>query len=128
LKFLECVKEAVERVATVGRYQEQVSMGYPPATGVEGYHIGLENRHHPPGDYPGGVEQTGGLGFGQFVPPGHVPFGNDQTVTLAEGIDVQNRIAQVILENAVRWRSIRRNGAENTLGFHALAPVVVSSG
>lgn len=67
-----------------------MGVGDPTAPGVDGHEVGAEGFHYFLRDGPGDPKQALHLLLGEVVPPGDVPFGDDQTVALREGVYVQD--------------------------------------
>ena len=74
-----------------------MGVGDPPSPGVHADEIGMEGFHDFPGNFLGHSKEAVGFFLVQVMPPGNMPFGDDQAVALSQRVDIQQGQGQIIL-------------------------------
>jgi hypothetical protein len=82
---------------------------YSSSPSIETYKIRVIGIHYPVRYHPGHIKQALGLWLGQVMPPGDMSFGNNQTVPLGKGVDIQNTKRKVVFIKTIAIRFPRHN-------------------
>jgi len=114
LNFLEAVVEPVENIARDRRNEKDVGVRNSPASRVKGDKLRLKSFAKTIGHFTGESENAPGLFGIQILPPGNVPFGEHERVSLGKRMDVQDGQRPIILGDSVGRGAARNDLAEDT--------------